>query len=270
MEKLEVYENYLKEMELSKGTCDLYLKQAKLFLDYVGDRPLSKEVAVSYREELLQRKLSISTVNLYLIAVNRYLKYAGCSSFVVRTVKVQKKNSVENVISRREYQSLLSYAKSSGHEKYYYIMKTLAMTGIRISELKFFTVEAMQKGMTYVYNKGKSREVYLPDCLIVELTEYCEREHLREGIIFRGKENQPISRTTVYKMMVHLADMVGVPKEKAHPHSFRHFFALTYMEHYANLAELADILGHSSIETTRIYTTSSSEEKRRRLNHLDL
>lgn len=270
MEQLKVYENYLRERELSKGTCELYLKQAELFLNYVGDRPLSKEEVFSYREELLKRKLSVSTVNLYIIAVNCYLKYAGYSDFTVRTVKVQRKNSIDNVINRREYQSMLSYAKSSGHEKYYYIMKTLALTGIRVSELKFFTVEVLQKGVTYVYNKGKIREVYLPDCLIKELMEYCGREQIKEGIIFRGKEYQPINRTTVYKMMVYLADMVGIPKEKAHPHSFRHFFAITYMEHYANLAELADILGHSNMETTRIYTTSSSEEKRRRLNCLGL
>lgn len=270
MEQLTSYANYLKEKELSKGTCELYIRQARLFLEYVGDRKITKEEVLSYRKKLKEKNLSVSTMNLYIIAVNHYLKYAGYKDCSIRTVRVQKKSSVENVINSAEYHMLLSYAKSSGQEKYYYIMKTLALTGIRISELRFFTVEILQQGQVCVYNKGKIREVYLPDCLIQELQSYCDKEHIKEGVIFRGKENKPINRTTVYKMIAHLADMVGVSKEKAHPHSFRHFFAVTYMEHYANLAELADILGHSSIETTRIYTVSTSEEKRRRLNNLGL
>lgn len=270
MEQLTSYTNYLQEKELSKVTCELYLKQARKFLNYVDGREVTKEKVISYRKALQQQNLSVATVNLYIIAINHYLRYAGYKDCIVRTVKVQRKNSVENVINKEEYQKLLSYAKTSGHRKYYYIMKTLALTGIRVSELKFFTVEVLTQGVIHVYNKGKLREVYLSDCLIRELQNYCHEENIQEGIIFRGKENQPINRTTVYKMIAHLGDMVGIPKEKTHPHSFRHFFAITYMEHYANLAELADILGHSSIETTRIYTVSTAEEKRHRLDQLGL
>ena len=164
---------------------------------------------------------------------------------------MQKKCSVENVISRKEYQELLNYAKSSGRKKYYYIMRTLALTGIRVSELQYITVETLETGRVQVYNKGKIRDVYLPDVLIRELKKFCREEKENDGIIFRGRGGDPI-------------------KEKVHPHSFRHFFAISYMERYGNLAELADLLGHTSIETTRIYTTSTVEEKRRKLNNLGL
>ena len=121
-----------------------------------------------------------------------------------------------------------------------------------------------------MYNKGKRRNVYLPRKLTGDLKRYCLHAHIDDGVIFRGNEGRPISRIAVYKMLVRLARRAGVPWEKAHPHSFRHLFAITYMQKYSNLTELADILGHSSMETTRIYTTTSAEDKRRRMNELDL
>ncbi len=270
MENLETYETYLRNCELSEGTCRLYLREAAKFLDYLDGREVSKDELLLYRKKMISRGLSPATINLYTIAVNKYLRYVGCQKVSVRTLRIQKKNSVENVINKSEYRELLAYAKKSGRNKYYYIMKTLALTGIRISELSFFTVDALKRGKIQVYNKGKIREIYLPDCLVHELKEYCKMEKRKEGIIFRGRNDAPIGRTAVYKMMMHLGDMVGIPREKVHPHSFRHFFAITYMEHYANLTELADLLGHASVETTRIYTTSTVEEKRRRLNNLGL
>ena len=121
-----------------------------------------------------------------------------------------------------------------------------------------------------VFSKGKQREIYLPDCLIEELRNYCGSRNLTEGVIFRGNSALPITRVSVYKMFLSIAEAAGVPKEKAHPHSFRHLFAVTYMEHYGNLPELADILGHSSVNTTRIYTMESGESHRRLLGRLRL
>lgn len=146
-------------------------------------------------------------------------------------------------------------------------MRTLALTGIRVSELQYITVETLETGRVQVYNKGKIRDVYLPDVLIRELKKFCREEKENDGIIFRGRGGDPINRITVYKMIAYLGDMVGIKKEKVHPHSFRHFFAISYIERYGNLA---DLLGHTSIETTRIYTTSTVEEKRRKLNNLGL
>lgn len=144
------------------------------------------------------------------------------------------------------------------------------MTGIRIGELKFFTVEILEKQAIQVTGKKKTREVYLPDKLIRELKAYCSHAGIESGVIFRGRKGKPLNRVTVYNMFARLADMTGVPKEKVHPHNFRHLFALTYMENYANLFELADLLGHSSLETTRIYARSTMEKKRQRMDKLGL
>ena len=145
----------------------------------------------------------------------------------------------------------------------------LVFTGIRISELAFLTVEVLSLGKFIVGNKGKTREVYLPAKLVVELKDYCKMEEIENGVIFKGNQQKAISRIAVYKMLVYMADMAGVEKKKAHPHSFRHLFAITYMKQYADLTKLADTLGHSSLETTRIYTTTTAEEKRSKLDGLD-
>ena len=135
--------------------------------------------------------------------------------------------------------------------------------------MAFLTVEALERGKFIVDNKGKIREVYIPNGLVQVLKIYCEKNAIQEGVIFCGKEQKPIGRNAIYKMFLYLADMAGVKKEKAHPHNFRHLFAVTYMKYYANLTELADILGHSSLETTRIYTTTTAEERRNKLEGLD-
>ena len=165
---------------------------------------------------------------------------------------------------------LLDYAKESGRQKYYLIMKVIALTGIRVSELRYITVEMLDKGYVQVFNKGKAREIYLPDRLIPLLRAYCDKEDIRNGAIFRGTTGAPISRTAVWKMLKHMSDMVGIDKDRVYPHSFRHFFALSYMEHFSNIFELADILGHSDLSVTRIYAATSIEQKRKRMNCLDI
>ena len=163
---------------------------------------------------------------------------------------------------------MLSCATPSGREKYYYIIRVMVFTGIRVSEFSSLTVEVLPLGRFAVGNKGKTRDIYLPDRLVSELTEYCRTEQITSGVIFKGNRGKAIHRTSIYKMLIRLAGMAGIEKQKAHPHSFRHLFALTYMKQYADLTDLADLLGHSSLETTRIYTTTTAEEKRSRLNNL--
>lgn len=167
MKQFEGYEEYLKQSELSKQTRQVYLREAEKFVRYLNGKEITKDRTMLYREKLREEDLSPATINLYVIAVNRYLRYLECGQASIKTLKVQKKCSVENVISRKEYQELLNYAKSSGRKKYYYIMRTLALTGIRVSELQYITVETLETGRVQVYNKGKIRDVYLPDVLSV-------------------------------------------------------------------------------------------------------
>lgn len=269
-ELLENYRQYLREMELADSTVKSYVKEAEALLAFAGGRRLEKALLIAYKAKLEQKGYRVNTINLKIVAVNRYLRYCGENDCVVKTKKCQRRQSIENVICEEEYRRMTDYALQSGREKYYYIMKTMALTGIRVGELKYITVEAVCRGYTRVYNKGKIREIYLPDCLTTILREYCANQGITQGVVFRGKGDQPVSREAVWKMLTHLADCLGIDRKKVHPHSFRHFFALSYMNRYSNLFELADILGHSSLETTRIYTTASIEQKRRRMEELDI
>lgn len=269
------YKNNLFQRELSKGTINIYMRHAERLLAYLRQREvtetaeITKEHIIAYKQYLLSFGQKKATVNLHIVAVNSYLKYAGREDCIIKTERIQKNGCLENILSREEYQRMLDYARESGHEKYYFIMKVLSFTGIRVSELSFLTVEALWIGKFTVDNKGKTRAVYLPEGLAADLKDYCNANAICSGAIFRGNRQRPISRNAVYQMLIHFADMVGIDKEKAHPHSFRHLFAVTYMKQYADLTELADILGHSSLETTRIYTATTAEERRRRLESLD-
>lgn len=267
--ELKRYTEYLFQRELSKGTIDIYTRQAALFLEYLDDRSITKGEMMAYKNFLCGQGRKASTTNLYIIAVNSYIKFAGYEDCTIRTQRLQRSSYPENVISMDEYRQMISYARESGRVKYYYLIRVLVFTGMRVSELAFLTAEVLPQGKFMVTNKGRTREVYLPARLVAELNEYCQLERIQSGTIFMGNSSRPISRIAVYKMLTHMADMLGVEKKKAHPHSFRHLFAVTYMRQYANLTELADILGHSSLETTRIYTATTPEEKRSKLDGLE-
>lgn len=267
---LDGYRKYLENQELTEGTQKIYIRYAKDILKYSKGQEIIKKTVVEYKREMKKRGAAPSTINLAVIAVNKYLKFAGNSNSTVKTEKIQKRSSLENVLNSDEYYRLLAAAKNSGRYKYYCIMKTLAQTGIRISELSYFTVEILKEYKIQVTNKGKTRDIYLPDSLLQELGKYCEKEKITSGTIFRGTTGGPIGRSAIYKMFLRIGKLAGVSTEKIYPHSFRHLFAVTYMNQYSNLTELADILGHSSLETTRIYTLTTAEEKRKRMDHLGL
>jgi len=269
-EKMNQYTQYLIQKELAENTRAVYLRQAKLFLDFMAGREITKKETIAYKQQLITEGKSPTSVNLYITAMNCYLKYEGMESCAVKTVRFQRNKCPDNIISMEEYHRMLLCARQCGYQKYYCIMKTLAMTGIRISELSGCTVEAMHYGKFLICGKGRMREIYLPEKLIAELESYCTEAQITSGAIFLGNHNQPISRNAVYKMLVHMADLEGIPRQKVHPHSFRHLFAITYLKQYADLPELADIMGHSSLETTRIYTRTTSDERRRRMNELIL
>lgn len=266
----EEYRDYLYEQELSEATIAVYLRIAKKFSDYVGGMDLDKMKVLEYKKQLEQSSLAASTVNQHIIAVNRFLRYNGRPDCVVKTNRIQRQMGIVNVISAEDYERMLVYAKEQKDDKYYAIMKTLALTGIRVSELCYFTVENIGKGHISVKNKGKSREIYLPDCLVSILQEYCCAHQITEGIIFRGNTGKAISRVAVWEKINRIAGKAGIDRRKAHPHSFRHYFALLYLKKYSNMFELADILGHSSLETTRIYATATVEDKRSRMEQLDV
>lgn len=267
-EIIKKYRNELIQQELSVNTVNAYLQAVEDFLRITGKKRITKKLVVQYKAQL-ERKYAVNTINLKIIAINKFLKFIGKEDCTVKTLRYQRK-SLENVINDEEYHRLLSYAATRKNKKYYMIIRTLAMTGIRISELQYVTVEAARRGGTVVKNKGKHREIYFPRELQAALLEYCGHIGIRSGIIFSGSKGGAISREAVWRGLKRYAKRAGIHEANVYPHSFRHHFALVYMEKYSNLLELADILGHSNLSTTRIYTSSSKEDKRRRMGDLGL
>lgn len=266
--KLKKYTEYLYQKELAEGTIDIYVREAQKLLAFLDGRQITKEEMIRYKRCLIKRKIGVSTRNLCIVAVNSYLKYMGCDDCRIKTERIQRRHSLSNILSGEDVRKMLFTARREGQEKYYYIIRTLSMTGMRIGELSCLTVEVLVRGKFTVENKGKAREIYLPDRLVQELQDYCSSRGIFSGTVFLGKQGKPIHRSSVNKAFVKLAKEAGVARERAYPHSFRHLFAITYMRQYGDLTELADILGHSSLETTRIYTLTTVEEKRKRLNEL--
>lgn len=267
--RLRKYREYLESQSLSPQTVEMYHREALCLEQYFrSGRPKKKQVQQFITD--IRENHKISTVNGYTVAVNRYLKWMNREDCCVKTKRVQSNWNLENVISFEEYKRLIHYTKEKGNEKYYLLIRVLGKTGIRISELRYITVEALEQDNMVIYGKGKYRLIYLTGDMVEELKEYCRKMQICSGCIFLGNRNMPISRSAVWQMLQKMAEATGIPRKKVHPHSFRHLFAKTYMEKYGNISELADILGHSGLEITRIYLTTTREEKLGRIKELPL
>lgn len=263
---------YITEMELnelSNATIKKYVADIHQWLCGMPEI-ISKADILCYKETLCT-KYKAASVNSKIISVNRYLKWLGFERLSVKTKRIQNANGLENMLTKECYMKMLCYADAHNKKKMYCIMKTLAQTGIRIGELKYITVESVKEGSATVWNKGKFRTVYFTDSLCMELLRYCSGCGVTEGIVFCGREKgKAITSGAVWKGMKYIARQVGVPEAMAFPHSFRHLFAKQYMKNIGDISELADLLGHSRLETTWIYTKTTSEEKRKKLELLDL
>ena len=263
---------YLTEREASKSTKDNYLRYVKQFLKFLGERKPTKELLMEYRSCLLESGLAHATINLKLVSVNRYLEFIGRPECKIKLLRIQRKNYVSNRITEKEFGMLLDDAYAHGEEKYYLIMRVLGATGIRIQELSNFTIQNIQKKKANIEirNKNKCRIIVVPEGLREELLQYAKNNGITAGAVFRGNRGTAISRSAVWKKLKQIADRAGVETEKVHPHAFRHFFAFTYINKYKNVSILADILGHTSVETTRIYIQQTLEDTRHQLDELDV
>ena len=269
LKKISDYEKQMRIDELSQRTITKYLHDVEQWLDCQGEK-ISMESMIAYKDLLIEG-YSVSSVNSKLISVNRYLKWIGHDELILKTKRMQPKASIDNIISKDEYNRMLKFARHTNRKKMYLIMRTIALTGIRIGELKYITVNSLKSGVVEVFNKGKYRNIYISVPLAEELLEYCLENEIQEGIVFHGRDRtKGISTVGVWKNMKYIAGKADVPLEKVYPHSLRHLFARTYMERVGDVTELSDLLGHSRLETTWIYTKTTSEEKRNRLEKLDL
>lgn len=259
------------EQERAKKTIERYQHQLRAFAQWTEGRTVTKELTVRYKQWLMER-YSPASVNVTLAALNGFFKFMGWQECRVRPVRVQRRHYAEpsRELSREEYYRLLKIARQKGNMRLFHLLETICSTGIRVSELRFITVQAVKRGRADICNKGKYRTILLPRKLCEKLLEYCRERGIWQGSVFVTRSGRPIDRTNVWAMMKALCTQAHVDAKKVFPHNLRNLFARCFYQKQRDLEHLATLLGHSSINTTRIYTRTSGEEHLRQIERLGL
>lgn len=263
------YRAYLTQEEKSELTIEKYIRDVRHFLGWLGDEQLTKERVLAYKAALVE-EYAVSSVNSMLSSVNSYLIFLGRGDCRVKTIKQQRQAflSAEKELSKMEYRRLIKAAEKK--PRLCLLMQTICSTGIRVSEHRFITVEAARSGCAQVRLKGKLRRVFLPEKLCRALLKYAKKQGIETGSIFITASGKPLDRRNIWAEMKKLCDTAGVSRAKVFPHNLRHLFARIYYSMERDIVRLADILGHSNINTTRIYTMESGETHRRQIERMDL
>lgn len=261
--KLADFISVLKYQEKSVSTLTKYKTDILKFIDYIQhDEPITKDDTMAYKDYLFEQGYSPRSINSYIVALNKFMYWLNLGQLTIKKLKMQQRYSIDNVLSPTDYKRLQRYAKQLGYDELAMIMKVIVSTGIRVSELKFFTVESIKSFYIHVRNKGKDRDIILTQELARELRKYCRENKIAKGPVFS------LSPKQIWYRLQKIAALARINKNKAHPHSLRHLFAKEYMSTFNNPLELADHLGHSSLETTRIYSRTTNEEKRKKLENM--
>ncbi|MCB7318608.1 tyrosine-type recombinase/integrase [Lacrimispora sp. 210928-DFI.3.58] len=260
-EDMERFEHYLREQEKSKSTIEKYMRDVRRFFDFVDAEEYGREQVIVYKQ-YLQEHYKLSSVNSMLIALNGFFRYIGRPEYCVKTCRLQRQIfwPDERMISRDEYLHLIQTAKKNGQIRLSCILQAIGSTGIRVSELKFITVEALEQQVIRIQLKGKNRIVPLPSSLVLLLKNYCNKNKIKRGVVFVTRNGTPVDRRNIWAEMKSLCKAAGIRSSKVFPHNLRHMFARSFYEKEKDLVRLADFLGHNSVETTRRYTVISSME----------
>lgn len=269
MENLSGYHSFLKAAEKSELTMEKYLRDVRAFLNWLGAQPLDKDVILQYKRHLTAHYAPAS-VNSMLSALNTYFEFLQRPDCKVKVLRRQRHIfcDAEKELTRSEYHRLLNAAREK--PRLQLLLQTLCATGIRVSEHRFITVEAAVSGMAEVYSKGKYRTVLLPKKLCTALLRYAKKQGIRTGSLFVTRSGKPLDRSRIWAEMKKLCKAANVLAEKVFPHNLRHLFARTYYAMEKDIVRLADLLGHASINTTRIYTVESGEVHRRQIERMEL
>ena len=262
-DKIKFFKRHLIEEEKAENTIDKYLRDIKEFYEWHNNSNIvTKNDLLDYKEYLKKSRLKVSSINSKISSLNAYFTYTENETLKVKVLKCQKSlfGSKEKELTKYEFNKLYEVAKNNDRLKY--LIETIAKTGARVSEVKFITVESIEIGKAIVDNKGKIRTILIPRKLCKKLKDYCKKQSINTGPIFLTKNMEPIDRKQIWQMMKDLADKAGVPKAKVYPHNLRHLFAREFYKQTHDIVKLASILGHSSIETTRIYTKETEDECR--------
>ena len=267
------YRKFLYEEEKSQATINKYMCDLKKLMIFMGEQEITKSRMVEYKEYLRKTKqYKTSSINSFLVAANRLFEYLGWHDLRVKTYKIQQEVFLpENKdISKEEYKRLVRTANSLGKYKTAMILQTICATGIRVSELSSITVSDVKKGMVEICCKGKIRQILIPRSLQLKLLHFIRKNGVKKGSVFCSMSGKAVHRTSIWREMKKLCKQAGVKEDKVYPHNLRHLFAKSFYEINKDIAKLADVLGHSSIETTRIYIKSSFVEHRKQLELMDL
>ena len=269
---LAMYEVRLREEERSRGTIEKYMRDIRNFLKFLNGRELTKDVVAEWKATLVQDGYAPVTVNSMLAALNGFLRFLGMEDHRVRFLKIQRRifRDPAREMTREEYIRLVETATAQGDQRLALLMETICASGIRVSEVQYITVEAVRRGRAEIALKGKIRTILLPERLCRKLLKYAAAKKITSGEIFLTGSGKRLSRRQIWFEMKRLCKSAGVEKDKVFPHNLRHLFAVCFYRSCRDIARLADMLGHSSIETTRIYLTTTGTECRQLLTRLKL
>ena len=261
-EEIRQFSDALAEEERSAGTIEKYVRDVRKFSAWLGGAEVTRERTASWRDGLLERGYAPVTVNSMVAAVNQFFAFLGWEDCKVKALKIQRKlfRDDRRELTREEYQRLLDAAHGLGRERLALLLETICSTGIRVSEVKYITVEAAHAGRAEISLKGKLRTILLPGKLCRKLKKYARQQKTASGEIFLTRSGKSLSRRQIWAEMKRLCKTAGVAPSKVFPHNLRHLFARTFYRVCRDVVKLADVLGHSSVETTRIYLISTGSE----------
>ena len=271
-ERIAAYGRYLKQEERTPATLEKYLRDVRAFSLWLDGEAVTREAVTGWKDRLLAERRAPSTVNAALSALNGLFRFLGWEGCRARFVKVQRRlfRDPARELTRPDYDRLIATARELGKERLVMVMETICATGVRVSELRYLTVEAVQRGRAEISLKGKVRVILIPTKLARKLLKYAKKNKTASGEIFLTGNGKSLSRRQIWAEMKQLCVQAGVEPSRVFPHNLRHLFATAYYRAYRDIAKLADVLGHSSIETTRIYLLTSGAEHQRQLDRLGL
>ena len=270
--EFDQFEDYLRHDEREESTIEAYLRSLTRFAEWADGRAVTKELAMEWKTALSESGYRPISVNAMLAAVNKFFTCMGREDCKVKYLKLQRQmfRKSEKDLSKEEYQRLVQAAHEKGDLRMELILETICATGIRVGELKYITVEAIRAGVAEIALKGKIRTILLPHRLCRKLQKYAKQQKIASGKIFLTQDGLPVSRQSIWTRMKALCEAAGVERSKAFPHNLRSLFARSFYGSCHDVVRLADVLGHSSIETTRIYLMSTGKEYLRQLDKLGL
>ncbi len=267
------FEHYLRSEEKAQNTVEKYMRDVRGFVHYLQcDAEVTKEAVVDYKKQLISENYAVRSINSMLASINSLFCFLGWDDLRVKSIRIQRqiycKKDME--LSRAEYEQLVKTAKRKGNERLNLLIQTICATGIRVSELQYITVEAIQSGEAMVSLKGKTRAVFIVPELQKKLFHYVTAHKIKTGAIFITKTGRPMNRINIWREMKNLCGQAGVDSKKVFPHNLRHLFARSFYKIEKDMAKLADVLGHASINTTRIYIVTTGYEHRQQMQSMQL